>query len=72
MKTKKLDKRVTLFAAILEPQYEALREIAFKEKRSLAEVTRRAIDTYLRTKVKDYPSQVETREENEKEKIVQI
>lgn len=47
---KKLGERITLFAAILKEQYEALRFIAYKEKKSLAEVTREAIDIYLKTK----------------------
>jgi hypothetical protein len=47
---RKKEARVTLFAAILEAQYEGLRTIAFREKKSLAEVTREAIDIYLQTK----------------------
>lgn len=44
--------RVTLFAAIRENQYEAMRKIAFDRKKSLAEVTREAIDVYLKSKLK--------------------
>jgi hypothetical protein len=47
---RKKETRVTLFAAILEDQYEGLRTVAFREKKSLAEVTREAIDIYLQTK----------------------
>jgi hypothetical protein len=47
---KNLGERITLFAAILKEQYDSLRFIAYKERKSLAEVTREAIDTYLKTK----------------------
>lgn len=45
---KKLETPVTLFAAIEEKQHEALRELAFREHRSLADVVRDAIDLYLK------------------------
>jgi len=49
------DKRkVTLFAAIRKEQYEALRFIAFKENKPLAEITRNAIDFYLKNNLKKY------------------
>jgi hypothetical protein len=44
---KKLAARVTLFAAIEADQHEALRTIAFAERRSLADVVREALGTYL-------------------------
>lgn len=44
---KKLTAPVTLFAAIEAVQHEALREIAFAERRSLADVVREALDAYL-------------------------
>ncbi len=44
---KKLEAPVTLFAAIEEEQHEALRKLAFREHRSLADVVRDAIDLYL-------------------------
>lgn len=47
---KKKETRVTLFAAVFEDQYEGLRTVAFREKKSLAEVTREALDLYLQTK----------------------
>ena len=47
-KKKKLEGPVTLFAAIEAKQHEALRAIAFREKRSLADVVRQALDEYLR------------------------
>jgi hypothetical protein len=40
---KKLRGAVTLFATIEAKQHEALREIAFREKRSLADVVREAL-----------------------------
>jgi len=49
---RKLDAAVTLFAAIEAKQHEALREIAFKEKRSLADVVREALDEYVGRRTK--------------------
>ncbi len=45
---KKLESPVTLFAAIEAKQHEALRELAFREKRSLADLAREAIAEYLK------------------------
>lgn len=45
---RKLDAPVTLFAAIEASQHEALRSIAFREHRSLADVVREALAEYLR------------------------
>lgn len=44
---KKLEAPVTLFAAIETKQHQALREIAFEERRSLADVVREAISHYI-------------------------
>jgi hypothetical protein len=44
---KKLEAAVTLFAAIEAEQHEALRTIAFKEHRSLADVVRQAITEFI-------------------------
>ena len=44
---KKLAAPVTLFAAIEAEQHEALRAIAFAERRSLADVVREALAAYL-------------------------
>jgi hypothetical protein len=44
---KKLDAPVTLFAAIEASQHEALREIAFRERRSLADVVREALSDFI-------------------------
>ena len=44
---RKLEAPVTLFAAIETDQHEGLRLIAFRERRSLADVVREAIDTFL-------------------------
>lgn len=46
-KRKKLEGPVTLFAAIEAKQHEALRAIAFREKRSLADVVRQALTEFL-------------------------
>jgi len=43
---------VTLFAAVEAKQHEALRELAFKEKRSLADLVREALDEYIRSRTK--------------------
>lgn len=44
---KKLEASVTLFAAIKTAQHQTLREIAFAERRSLADVVREAISHYI-------------------------
>ena len=44
---KKLSEPVTLFAAIEAEQHEALRAIAFSERRSLADVVREAFRVHL-------------------------
>jgi hypothetical protein len=44
---KKLEAPVTLFAAIEAEQHEALRAIAFAERRSLADVVREALAEFL-------------------------
>lgn len=44
---KKLSERVTLFAAIEAEQHQALREIAFSERRSLADVVREALTGFI-------------------------
>ena len=56
---KNKEQTVTLFAAILNAQYEGLRAVAFKEKKSLAHVTREAVDAYLKKKIRGYPRSVE-------------
>ena len=44
---KKLSEPVTLFAAIEAEQHQALREIAFSERRSLADVVREALTGFI-------------------------
>ena len=44
---KKLEAPVTLFAAIETKQHEALRQIAYGERRSIADVVREAISHYI-------------------------
>lgn len=48
-------KRSVLFAIIDESQHEALRYIAYKERRSIADVTREAIQRYIEAKSAEYP-----------------
>ncbi len=52
---KKLQSPVTLFAAIEESQHEALRYIAYKEKKSIAEIVREALENYIKGTSKKYP-----------------
>ena len=52
---KRLTAPVTLFAAIEAAQHEALREIAFTERRSLANVVREALAAYLATHPRKAP-----------------
>jgi len=47
-RTKKLLAPVTLFAAIEQVQHEALRQIAFVQRRSLADVTRTALEEFIK------------------------
>lgn len=49
---KKMDSPVTPFAAIEEKQHEALRELAFKEKRSLADLVREALSEFIAARTK--------------------
>ena len=44
---KKLEAPVTLFAAIETHQHEGLRFIAFRQRRSIADVVREGIDEFL-------------------------
>ncbi len=48
MRAKKLEGPVTLFAAIEAKQHETLRKIAFKERRSLADIVREALTNYIK------------------------
>jgi len=44
---KKMEAPVTLFAAIETTQHDTLREIAFEQRRSIADVVREAIGQYI-------------------------
>jgi hypothetical protein len=44
---RKLESPVTLFAAIEREQHDALRSIAFSERKSIADVARQAIADYV-------------------------
>ena len=46
-RTRKLVAPVTLFVAIEQAQHEALRQFAFAQRRSLADVTRDALTAYI-------------------------
>jgi hypothetical protein len=45
-RAKKLEAPVTLFAAIESEQHQALREIAFEQRRSIANLVRETINEY--------------------------
>jgi len=66
--SKKQNGRVVLFASIDRAQHEALRYIAYKEKRSIADITREALNNYIEEKSTRYqigdlePSAVESLE----------
>ncbi len=47
---KKMEAPVTLFAAIETTQHDALRQIAFEQHRSIADVVREAIGQYIATR----------------------
>jgi len=47
---KKLEAPVTLFAAIEADDHEFLRSVAFRERRSLADIVREAIHDYRKKK----------------------
>jgi hypothetical protein len=47
---KKLEAPVTLFAAIEAKQHEALREIAFEQRRSIADIVREAIAQFIESR----------------------
>jgi len=47
--------KVVLFASIERAQHEALRYIAYREKRSMADVTRQALSKYIEEKLVGYP-----------------
>lgn len=49
---RKLEFPVTLFAAVEARQHEALRELAFKEKRSLADLVREALGEFIQRRTK--------------------
>lgn len=49
---KKLESPVTLFAAVEAKQHEALRELAFREKRSIADLVREALAEYIKARAK--------------------
>ncbi|HHT9119754.1 MAG TPA: hypothetical protein ACFYD3_04310 [Candidatus Hypogeohydataceae bacterium YC41] len=52
---KMLEHPVTLFATIEESQHEAVRYIAYKEKKSIAEIVREALEDYIKSVSKKYP-----------------
>lgn len=57
LKERKLTKPVTLVVAIEAAQHEALRYIAYREKRSLAAIARKALDNHIKAKLDQYPKE---------------
>jgi len=55
-KERKLEAPITLFATIESRQHEALRTLAFTERRSIADVVREAIDAHI-TRSRSGPAQ---------------
>ena len=53
-KKKTLEAGTTLFARIEEKQHEAIRLLAFKDRCSIAQITRNALDMYIKSR-KDQP-----------------
>ncbi len=51
--SKRLEAPVTLFAAIEAKQHEFLRTVAFKERRSLADLVREALADFQRKKARE-------------------
>jgi hypothetical protein len=51
--SKRLEAPVTLFAAIEAQQHEFLRTVAFKERRSLADLVREALSDFQRKKERE-------------------
>ena len=49
---KQLKDPVTLFAAVESKQYEVIRRIAFKERRSISSIAREAFDMFIKSKKK--------------------
>jgi len=49
MAEKKLKDPVILFASVERKQHDALRALSFKEHRSIAELTRDAVEKYIST-----------------------
>lgn len=62
---RKLKSPVTLFVAIEEENHEALRRIAFEEKKSLAKVVREIIQCYLNRIWEENPSRKKYNVENQ-------
>lgn len=50
-----MEKSRVLFARIETEQYEALRTLAFKDRSSIAQVTREALDLYIESRGDDLP-----------------
>jgi len=46
----KIGNKVVLYVSIEKAQHEALRYIAYKEARSIANIVREALDNYLQSK----------------------
>lgn len=55
---KKLKKPVTITTIVEEEQHEALRYVAYKERKTMAEIIRAALEEYINKKSEEYPIRV--------------
>jgi hypothetical protein len=52
-----MDKSTVLFARIEQSQYEALRWLAYRDKGSIAQVVRKALDVYIESRADELPKE---------------
>ncbi len=55
---KKLKKPVTITTVVEESQHEALKFVAFRERKTMAEIVRVALEDYIHKKSQEYPIRV--------------
>jgi hypothetical protein len=52
-----MDSSTVLFARIEQSQYEALRWLAYRDKGSIAQVVRKALDVYIESRAAELPKE---------------
>ena len=55
---KKNTKPVTITTVVEESQHEALKFVAFRERKTMAEIVRAALEDYIHKKSQEYPIRV--------------